>query len=156
ISSAFGSEYTVQRNDTLWRIASQLNPGSPSVTNQTMIALFRANPGAFDGNSNRLRAGAVLRIPETAEIEAVSTSEATAEVARQASEWNAALATPTPSEEASRLRLVTPEEAPTAPTTTSSAPEEAPATTAPTSAPVTTAAEDRRLQIDSPDFSGMQ
>lgn len=154
--SAFGSEYTVQRNDTLWRIASQINPGSPSVINQTMIALFRANPAAFDGNINRLRAGAVLRIPETAEIEAVSTSEAAAEVARQASEWSAALSTPTPSEEASRLRLVTPEEAPTAPTATPSAPEEAPVAAAPTSAPATAAEEDRRLQVESPDFSGMQ
>src|SRR5690606_16547087 len=69
--SAYGSEYTVQRDAALWRTASQINPGSPSVSNQTMIALCRANPAAFDGNNNRLRAGAVLRIPETAEIEAV-------------------------------------------------------------------------------------
>ena len=154
--SALAGEYTVQRNDTLWRIASQINPGSSDVINQTMIALFRANQGAFDGNINRLRAGAVLRIPEAAEIEAVSTSEATAEVARQASEWSAALSTPTPSEEASRLRLVTPEEAPTAPTATPSAPEETPVAEGSTSAPATTAEEDRRLQVESPDFSGMQ
>ena len=36
-----------------------------------MIALFRANPDAFNGNINRLRAGSVLRIPDMAEIEAI-------------------------------------------------------------------------------------
>ena len=55
-----------------------------------MIALFRANPAAFNGNINRLRAGSVLRIPELAEIEAISTGEATAEVARQTAEWSGA------------------------------------------------------------------
>ncbi len=154
--SSFGGQYTVQRHDTLWRIASQVNPGSASDTNRTMIALYRANPEAFDGNINRLRAGAVLRIPELAEIDAISTSEAMAEVARQASEWSAALSTPA-TEEASRLRLVTPEEAPTPPTATPTAPTEEPVATA-TQTPSTppAAEEDRRLQVESPDLSGMQ
>ncbi|MBC7982443.1 MAG: hypothetical protein H7Y02_01165, partial [Candidatus Obscuribacterales bacterium] len=39
--------YDVQRNDSLWKIASQLRPGTPSEINQTMIALYRANPQAF-------------------------------------------------------------------------------------------------------------
>ena len=155
--SSFGGDYTVQRNDTLWRIASEINPGGPRVVNQTMIALYRANPSAFDGNINRLRAGAVLRIPDAAEIDAVSTSEASAEVARQASEWSAALSTPT-TEEASRLRLVTPAEAPTPPSATPTTPTEEQVAAAPTPAPSSaqTAAEDRRLQIESPDLSGMQ
>ncbi len=154
--SSFGGQYTVQRHDTLWRIASQVNPGSASDTNRTMIALYRANPEAFDGNINRLRAGAVLRIPELAEIDAISTSEATAEVARQASEWSAALSTPE-TEEASRLRLVTPEEAPTPPTAAPTAPTEEPVTAATqTPAAPQAAEEDRRLQVESPDLSGMQ
>ncbi len=155
-SGSFGDEYSVQRNDTLWRIASQINPGSPRVVNQTMIALYRANPNAFDGNINRLRAGAVLRVPEMAEIEAISTSEASAEVARQTSEWSGALPTQT-AEEASRLRLVTPEEAPTPPVSTPATPAEEPAaTTAPATPSTQTAQDDRRLQVENPALSGMQ
>ena len=72
-------EYTVERNDTLYRIASRVTQGgSRREINRTMIALFRANPAAFNGNINRLRSGAVLRIPELADIEAISTGEATA------------------------------------------------------------------------------
>ena len=149
-----GGEYAVQRNDTLWRIASQLNPGAPSVVNQTMIALYRANPGAFDDNINRLRAGAVLRIPEFSEIEAISTSEANAEVARQASEWTAALPTDR-AEEASRLRLVTPEEAPTSPSAAPT-PEESVAESPTAPVAGTTTEDDRRLELDSPDLAGVQ
>ena len=78
-----------QRNDTLWRIASRVRSRDRVASiNRTMIALFRANPAAFNGNINRLRAGSVLRIPELSEIEAISTGEATAEVARQTAEWS--------------------------------------------------------------------
>jgi pilus assembly protein FimV len=38
-------EYNVERNDTLWRIASRVSPGaSRREVNRTMIALFRAQP----------------------------------------------------------------------------------------------------------------
>jgi len=151
--SAIGAgEYVVQRNDTLWRIASRINPGSPSTVNRTMIALYRANPGAFDGNINRLRAGAVLRIPDAAEIEAISASEAVAEVARHTAEWSAALLSRT-TEETSRLRLVTPEETPTPPAASST--DEA--TTAARGAEAAPSSqEDRRLEVESPDLSAMQ
>src|SRR3954451_13691410 len=48
--AAPGGEYSVQRNDTLFKIASRINPGARRVVNQTMIALYRANPEAFRGN----------------------------------------------------------------------------------------------------------
>jgi len=109
-------EYTVARNDTLWRIASGVTPGgSRREINRTMIALFRANPAAFNGNINRLRSGSVLRIPELSDIEAISTADATAEVRRQAAEWSGAQPSQVAQEEANRLRLVTPEETPAAP-----------------------------------------
>lgn len=152
--STLSGQYAVQRNDTLWRIASQVTPGSPRQVNRTMIALYRANPEAFDGNINRLHAGAVLRIPELAEIEAISVAEAAQEVARQASEWSAALPGSSTTE-ASRLRLVTPEEAPTTPTAALTAEEPADARGS-TAAPTQTAQTDRRLQVESPDLSGMQ
>ena len=130
-------EYNVQRNDTLWRIASGVRPSSSRrEINRTMIALFRANPAAFNGNINRLRSGSVLRIPELSDIEAISTGEATAEVARQAAEWSGAQPSQVAQEEANRLRLVTPAETPAAPTPGTPAPEQV--AKAPTTTPSTT------------------
>jgi pilus assembly protein FimV len=99
-----GGTYTVQRNDTLWRIASRIRPGSARVVNQTMIALYRANPEAFDGNINLLRSGAVLQIPEGDAIDQIAASEATREVAAQYEAWQGRPA------DSARLRLVAPEE----------------------------------------------
>ncbi|HSD75276.1 MAG TPA: FimV/HubP family polar landmark protein, partial [Steroidobacteraceae bacterium] len=107
-----GSNYTVRNNDTLWQIASGLKPGAATGINRMMMALYRANPDAFAGNINQLRAGAILRIPADAEFEAIDTGEANAEVRRQYSEWRAsrgiAAEGGAPSE--ARLRLVTPTE----------------------------------------------
>ncbi len=152
-----GSEYTVQRNDTLSKIAAAANPGNRRVNNRTMIALFRANPQAFSGNNiNRLRAGSVLRIPELSEIEAISNDEAAAEVARQAAEWSGGVVADT-TPEADRLRLVTPQETPTPPT-----PAPAPQTQAQTpkpsasAAPGTPAAPDRRVEVENPGLAQAQ
>lgn len=78
-----GTYGPVQRNQTLWGIATQLAPGGGATVNQMMVALYRANPEAFDGNINRLRRGAVLRVPGAGEIADLSVSQATAEVRRQ-------------------------------------------------------------------------
>jgi pilus assembly protein FimV len=144
---AISGDYTVQRNDTLWRIASTVTPGGPRTINRTMIALFRANPDAFNGNINRLRSGSVLRIPDIAEIESIPTADASAEVARQAAEWSGALASQTP-EEASRLRLVTPEEAPAAPTAATPTPEQS-AQQRPGAPPGTPTPADQRVELPS-------
>jgi len=101
--------YTVQRNDTLWRIASRVRPGSARVVNQTMMAIYRANPQAFDGNINLLRSGAVLQIPDAGEIEQISAAEASREVSAQYDAWRGARA----GSEGARLRLVAPEESAT-------------------------------------------
>jgi pilus assembly protein FimV len=153
--AALGGSYTVERNDTLWRIASRAQPGaSPRVVNQTMIALFRANPEAFDGNINRLKAGSVLRVPEQGDIESISTSEASAEVNRQQQEWSGAPRTAA-GDEPSRLRLVPPEETPTAPAP--AAPVEAPtAATRPGSTSPSATPEDRRLEVTSPELANAQ
>lgn len=155
---ALGGTYTVRRNDTLWRIASDLRPGSPGTVNQTMIALFRANPEAFDGNINRLRAGSVLRIPELAEIELLSTREATAEVVRQTEAWRGGSVAPEESTATARLRLVTPEETSEAPTAAPIAPEEPAATSAETGSGAGAGADeaDRRLDVASPDLQSLQ
>lgn len=77
----------IRRNETLWTIASRLRPDQSVSVNQMMIALFRENPQAFMGNINRLRQGAVLRVPSNADIYALSSSEAFAEVRRQNAAW---------------------------------------------------------------------
>jgi len=77
-----GSSYTVRSNDTLWHIANSLKPGAASGINRTMLALYRANPEAFGGNINQLRAGAILRIPAETEFESIATGEANAELRR--------------------------------------------------------------------------
>lgn len=80
-----GDAYTVQRNDTLWSIASRSRPDGISVQ-RMMVAIQRANPEAFiRGNMNLIKAGAVLRIPTDAE--SVSQAEAVGEIASQAQDW---------------------------------------------------------------------
>ena len=104
--SAGATTYQVQRNDTLFDISRKLRPGTVREVNRTMMALYRANPEAFEANINRLRAGAILRVPEGAQIEALSAQEAASEVARQYSEWRASGG----SAAGPRVRLVTPAE----------------------------------------------
>jgi pilus assembly protein FimV len=87
-ASAADSDYTVQAGDTLWRIAEGVRPAGVT-NNQAMISIFEANPGAFDGNINRLRRGAILRIPPTQGLGAVGAAAATAEVRRQNEAWQA-------------------------------------------------------------------
>lgn len=155
-SQIVGGTYEVQRNDTLSRIARSVNPGaSAGGINQTMIALFRANPDAFAGNINRLRAGSVLRVPELADIESIARSDATSEVRRQQEEWNSAFRSES-EEEANRLRLVTPTEEPAAAAPATATASE-PAPTSPSGSTAGTAtAPDKRVEINSPGLAGVQ
>jgi len=114
-----GSTYRVRNHDTLWEIASAANPGARSNVNRAMVAIFQNNPQAFDGNINVLRSGSLLRIPDASQISSVSASEASAEVARQYDAWRNGTAAAAASE-AGRLRLVTPEQGTTAPSTSTS------------------------------------
>ncbi|MEL7310480.1 MAG: FimV/HubP family polar landmark protein [Pseudomonadota bacterium] len=81
-----GSTYDVQRNDTLWEIANRIRPAGSDV-NQMMMALYEANPGAFNGNINRLNAGATLRVPTEDELFGINRGSALAEVRRQNQDW---------------------------------------------------------------------
>ena len=134
-----GSTYRVRRNDTLWEIASAANPGSRSNVNRAMVAIFQNNPQAFDGNINVLRSGSTLRIPDASQISSVSASEASAEVARQYDAWRSgtSAAGTAAASEAGRLRLVTPEQGTTAPSTSTST---QPAAATPAATTVTPAA----------------
>lgn len=83
----------VRSGETLWPIAQKLKPRGIT-TRQMAMALLRANPQAFiDGNINRLRAGATLRIPQRSFIEQLDASSARAEFAAQTRQWQAPIAT---------------------------------------------------------------
>ncbi|HJW45938.1 MAG TPA: FimV/HubP family polar landmark protein [Lysobacter sp.] len=93
-----GSGYEVRRDDTLSDIAAHM--GSGGTLDQTMIALLRANPDAFiAGNINRLKAGAVLRVPGSNELTELDAQQASAIVHSQIQEWRASRrAAPQPAE----------------------------------------------------------
>ncbi len=104
---------------TLRGIAWRVGERSASDLQRMMIALFRANPGAFDGNINRLRLGAVLTVPSFAEVAAISKAEAQREFHAQMAAWH------------SPARAPASASTPVAPAATASAPP----VTAPVAAP---------------------
>lgn len=76
----------VRPGETLGGIAASLGRGYS--LDQTILALLRANPEAFiDGNANRLKAGAVLRLPDDASIAQYTPDEAAVVVREQAAQW---------------------------------------------------------------------
>jgi pilus assembly protein FimV len=78
---------SVNEGQTLWSVAQQVRPQGVN-TNQAMLALQQANPGAFiDGNINRLKSGAVLRIPTREEFAAMGAAEAESQVLAQDASW---------------------------------------------------------------------
>ncbi len=103
---ADGTTRAVLRGDTLYEIAGSLAGGDRAATQQMVLGIFRANPEAFSGNINRLRAGAILRVPAADELSVIAPAEARAEINRQTAEWRAA-GGGAPS---GQLRLVTPDE----------------------------------------------
>ena len=88
-STVVGGDYYVNRGDTLWGIASRLRPDSRLSMNQTMVAIYEANPEAFEGNINRLKAGTTLRIPSADNVFQIARTDAFEEVKRQNDAWRA-------------------------------------------------------------------
>ncbi len=83
-----GGSYTAQAGDSAWSIARRSTADSGSI-NRMMIAIQRANPDAFyRDNINALKKGAVLRIPDRAEMDKISASDARAEVRQQNQVWS--------------------------------------------------------------------
>jgi len=118
-----GSTYRVRTNDTLWKIASAANPGSTSDVNRAMVSIYQANPQAFDGNINVLRADSLLQIPEKAQMDAISATDAADEVARQYRLWrDGSVAASAASSDAGRLKLVTPDQGTSMASTATAAP----------------------------------
>lgn len=79
--------YRVRRGDTLFKVASRLRQPGINV-DQMMMALYRANPGAFiSGNINGLKAGAVLRAPSAQAAKSSSRAQARRQVRQQYAQW---------------------------------------------------------------------
>ena len=79
---------TVASGDTAGRIANAYRPASVSL-DQMLVAMMRANPNAFiQGNVNRLKAGAVLQMPDQAAAQATPAPEARQILAAQARDFN--------------------------------------------------------------------
>ncbi len=79
--------YVAQRGDTLWQIAQRTRGDVGLSSNQMMLALFSANPEAFLGNINALKAGAILRIPDQQKVLSLSVREANAEARGHHAAW---------------------------------------------------------------------
>ncbi|MHB8741516.1 MAG: FimV/HubP family polar landmark protein [Sulfuricaulis sp.] len=83
------SEYDVKRGDTLWRIAEKTRAGDKQVTvEQVILAIYRTNKADFFGNNvNNLKAGKILKIPESKEAETVPAPKAQREFHAQYDAW---------------------------------------------------------------------
>jgi FimV-like protein len=75
--------YTVARHDTLDHIVSITGARTRSDRHRMMIAIFRANPAAFQNNLNRLHSGVTLHIPSAAQLAAISADDANREFDEQ-------------------------------------------------------------------------
>jgi pilus assembly protein FimV len=118
------TSHTVQKGETLSAIARGV---TGSATNSArarswMLAIYQANPRAFEQNMNLMRAGAVLRIPDASQADAIPSAEASAEIRKQFAAWRATGTAPAGATEGTaeergataqpgRLHLVTPSQA---------------------------------------------
>lgn len=86
---AGAQQVTVKAGDTAGRIAAANKPANVSL-DQMLVALLRANPDAFlNGNVNRVKAGAVLDIPDAGQASAISPAQASQTVIAQSKDFNA-------------------------------------------------------------------
>lgn len=82
-----GSNYRVQPNDTLWKIAQRAQLPGASVQ-ATMLEIQRQNPDAFiNNNINLLKAGQVLYLPTEIDASLSDREVVTATIRRQNEDW---------------------------------------------------------------------
>lgn len=122
-------DYKVQKGDTLGKIAGKLKPAEVSL-DMMLVALYRANPDAFNGNNmNRLKSGQILSVPDAAAVKATGAGEARGVVVAHAADFNAY-----------RNKL--------AGQVASSAPDKAPEASQSTGGKITTKVEERRNAVN--------
>lgn len=78
----------VKTGDTASKIAGNTKAAGVSL-DQMLVALLRSNPDAFvNGNINRIRAGAVMEVPNSEQAKSVAPAEATQMVIAQSKDFN--------------------------------------------------------------------
>src|SRR5450755_2844606 len=82
------AHHRITGKDTLRGIVRRAGARSESTVQRMMIAIFRANPSAFEGNINRLRKGATLTMPGAEAWAAISAADARREVQIQMAAWH--------------------------------------------------------------------
>ena len=82
-------EYRVRRGDTLSGIANRFSRQGVSL-DQMLVALYRTNPQAFNGdNMNRLKSGVVIAVPSNEQAQATSPGEARQVIQAQSADFAA-------------------------------------------------------------------
>nr|WP_315185879.1 FimV/HubP family polar landmark protein [uncultured Albidiferax sp.] len=88
-ASSDAKQVTVKTGDTASKIASASKPTAVSL-DQMLVAMLRANPNAFiNGNVNRIKAGAVLNLPDASQAGSTPPVEATQIITAQSRDFNA-------------------------------------------------------------------
>ncbi|WP_286340069.1 FimV/HubP family polar landmark protein [Ferrimonas sp. YFM] len=106
--------------DTLWRLANAHKPEGATVY-QTMVALYEANPQAFNANNlNSLEKGMMLTLPDSQTILAIDPVEAKRKATQDDRQWSGKPAKPAPKAEPKPRTQPEPQAA--APTTSQPAP----------------------------------
>jgi pilus assembly protein FimV len=79
-----GDNVVIEQGDTLWQVALESRDNNSVSVQQMMLAIQRANSDAFiNNNINRIRTGAVLRIPTSQEVLSLTAQQAFSQVAIQ-------------------------------------------------------------------------
>jgi len=86
-----GQTYKVARRDTLAHIATAAGARSRTEQHRLMIAIYRANPAAFQNNFSRMHTGVTLTLPTADQLAAISVEDTNREYDRQMAEWRASL-----------------------------------------------------------------
>ena len=101
VGSSGASEYgPTRRNDTLWKIATEVRHSGASIE-QMMMAMFKANPQAFiKRNINNLKVGEILRVPDRDAVLAMTAREARSAFRDQVENWRLDRTAPAPEQPA--------------------------------------------------------
>ncbi len=87
-ASATANQLTVKVGDTASKIAASHKPGNASL-DQMLVAMLKSSPDAFvDGNINRIKAGAIVNLPEPVDILSKPHSEAQQIIFAQSKNFN--------------------------------------------------------------------
>jgi pilus assembly protein FimV len=100
VRAAAPGDYSVRRGDTLSAIVARHY--SNAERDRALVAAYRANPSAFEGNMNVLRAGSTLHLPPADAVAAIGPADAKGEVLSQYRAWS-------PARPSGQLKLVPPE-----------------------------------------------